>query len=103
MSTPRIIQTGVTQGSVLSLTLFNMYVNDTPQTIGVQALLADDTCLYATERNKGYALRKRQRGLNSMLEWSKRWYSKIKTRQDKTRRRRSTSLIELDRSSLFLH
>jgi hypothetical protein len=53
-----------------------MYVNDNPQTIGV-LLLADDICLYATERKKGYVLRKLQRGLNSMAEWSKRWYIKI--------------------------
>jgi hypothetical protein len=33
MSTPRIMQARVPQGSFLSLTLFNMYVNDTPQAI----------------------------------------------------------------------
>jgi hypothetical protein len=74
MSTPRIMKAGVPQGSVLSPTLFNMYINDTPQTIGVHlALLADDACLYATERKEGYVLRKLQRGLNSIAEWSKRW------------------------------
>jgi hypothetical protein len=59
ISTPRIMQAGVPQGSVLSPTLFNMYINDTPQTIGVHlALFADDTSLYATERKEGYVLRK---------------------------------------------
>jgi hypothetical protein len=46
MSTPRLTKAGVPQGSVLSPTLFNMYilVNDTPQAIGVRlALFADDT------------------------------------------------------------
>jgi hypothetical protein len=53
MSAPRIIKAGVPQGSVLSPTLFNMYVNDTPQAIGVHlALFADDTCLYAAERKE---------------------------------------------------
>jgi hypothetical protein len=73
MSTPRIMKAGVPQGSVLSPTLFNIYVNDTPQAIGVHlALSADDTCLCATERKEGYVLRKLQRGLNSVEKWSKR-------------------------------
>jgi hypothetical protein len=78
MSTPRIIKAGVPQGSVLSPTLFNKYINDMPQAIGVQlALFADDTCLYATDRKEGYVLRKLQRRLNSMVEWSKRWNIRI--------------------------
>jgi hypothetical protein len=60
-----------------------MYINDTSQTNGVHiALFADDTCLYATERKESYVLRKLQRGLNSMAEWSKRW--NIKINEDKT-------------------
>jgi retron-type reverse transcriptase len=74
MSTTRCMQAGVPQGSVLSPTLYKLYINDTPQTIGVNvALLADDTCLYATERKEGYVLRKVQRGLNSKLAWYERW------------------------------
>jgi hypothetical protein len=58
MSAPRDIKAGVPQGSVLSLSLYNLYVNDTPQTIGVNvALFADDTSLYATECREGYVLR----------------------------------------------
>jgi hypothetical protein len=77
--------------------------------VSVEALFADDTCVYATERKEGYVLRKLQRGLNSMAEWSKRWYIMINFFLDfflfilKTRRRRSTSLVELGRLSLFLH
>jgi hypothetical protein len=75
---------GVPQGSVLSPTLYNLYINDTPQTSGVNlALFADDTCLYATDRKEGYVLRKIQRGLNCMAACG-----------------RSTSLIEID--CLFL-
>jgi hypothetical protein len=49
MSTPRIMKAGVPQGSILSLTMFNMYVNDTPEAIGIHlALFADDTCLSVT-------------------------------------------------------
>jgi hypothetical protein len=58
MSTAREIQAWVSQGSVLSPTLYNIYINDTPQTPNVHlALFADDTCLYATERKEGYVLK----------------------------------------------
>jgi hypothetical protein len=65
MSTPREMQVWVPQGSVLSPTLFNMYINDAPpQTHGVLlALFADDTCLYATDRKEGF-VRKLQRSLS---------------------------------------
>jgi hypothetical protein len=79
MSTPRYMQAGVTQGSVLSPTVYNFYINDTPPpTPGVNlALFADDTCLYATDRKEGYVLRKIQRGLDSMAAWCKHWNVKI--------------------------
>jgi hypothetical protein len=50
VSMPRYMQAGVLQGSVLSPILYNLYINDTPQTPGVNlTLFADDTCLYATD------------------------------------------------------
>jgi retron-type reverse transcriptase len=46
MSTSRCMQAGVPQGSVLSPTLYNLYINDIPQIIGANlSLFADDTCL----------------------------------------------------------
>jgi hypothetical protein len=55
-----------------------------PQTYGVNlALFADDTCLYATERKKGYVLRKIQRGLISTAAWCEHW--NIKFNEGKTR------------------
>jgi hypothetical protein len=54
----------VPQGSLLSPILYNLYINDTPQTPGVNlSLFADNTCLYATDRKEGYVLRKIRRGL----------------------------------------
>jgi hypothetical protein len=55
MSTPRDTQTGVQYHSLLSLRLYSTYINDTNQTPGVCiGLFADDTCIDATDRNKGY-------------------------------------------------
>jgi hypothetical protein len=84
VSTPREMQAGVSQDSVLSPTLFNMYINYAPQTRGVHLTLsADDTCLYTTDRKEGFIVRKLQRGLSSMEAWCERWI--IKINEDKTR------------------
>jgi hypothetical protein len=84
MSMPREMQAGVPQGSVLSPTLYNLFINNTPQTICVNlALFAEDTCLYATEGKEGYVLRKFQRGLNSIATWCERW--NIKINEEKSR------------------
>jgi hypothetical protein len=78
MSTPRDMQAGVPQGSVLCPTLFDLYINDAPQTLGVQlALFADNTCLYATACKEDFIVRKLQRGLSSMETWCERWNIKI--------------------------
>jgi hypothetical protein len=84
LSTPRYMEAGVPQGSVLSPTLCNLYINDTPQAIGVHlALFADDTHLYTTDCKEGYIVRKFQRGLDSMVSWCERW--NIRINEDKTR------------------
>jgi hypothetical protein len=78
MSTTRDIQAGVPQGSVLSPTLYSLYINDTPQTPGVYLdLFADDTCKYTTYRKEVYIFRKLQRGLSAIETWSERWNIKI--------------------------
>jgi hypothetical protein len=76
--TPREIQAGVTQGSVLAPTLYSLYINDTPRTPGVHlALFLDDTPIYAKDRKESYVLRKLQRGLNAMEEWCENWNIKM--------------------------
>jgi hypothetical protein len=51
--------------------MYNLYINDIPQKVGVNLLFADDTSLNATEHKEGYVLRKLQGGLNSMTAWCK--------------------------------
>jgi hypothetical protein len=83
MSMPRVMQAGVPQGSFLSTTLFNMHINDAPQTRCVHlALFVDHTGLYATDLKEGFIVRKLQRGLSSTETWFECW--NIKINEDKT-------------------
>jgi hypothetical protein len=68
MSAPRNRRAVVPQSSVLSSTLYNLYINDTPQTISVNlALLLYDTRLFEAKRKEGCVLSKLQQGLDSMM------------------------------------
>jgi hypothetical protein len=70
-------QAGVPQSSVLSPILYSLYINDTPQTLGVYlGLFTDDTFIYATDH------RKLQRGLSAIETWCERW--NIKINEDRT-------------------
>jgi hypothetical protein len=83
MSTPREMQAGLPQGSVLSTTLFNLYINDALRTNGVHlAPFAGDTCLYSTDSKDGFIVKKFQRGLSSIETWCERW--NINFNEDKT-------------------
>jgi hypothetical protein len=77
------MQVGVPQGSVLSATLYSVYINDTPPPkkklpVGVHlTLFADDICMYVMDRKEGYVLRKLQGSLNSTETICKHWNVKI--------------------------
>jgi hypothetical protein len=69
-STPRDTQVGVSQDSVLSPTLYTLYINDRSQTPGVYlGLFAYDTCIYVTDRKESYVFRKLQRDLSAIETW----------------------------------
>jgi hypothetical protein len=73
----------MTQSSVLSPTLYNMYINDASQTSGVYvALFIDDTCLYTTDRKEDFVVRNLERGLSSMETCCEPW--NIKINEDRT-------------------
>ena len=65
ISDSRLVGYGVLQGSVVGPTLFSIYINDLPNTIGLEGMqkYADDTVLYGSDCN---AL---QGKLNKAFEW----------------------------------
>jgi hypothetical protein len=78
MSMPRDIQAGVSKDSVLSSTLYSLYISDTLQTPGVYlGLFADDTCIHTSDRIDGYVVRKLQQGLSAIETWCEGWNIKI--------------------------
>jgi hypothetical protein len=100
MSTPIEMQAGVPQGSVLSPTLYNIYVNHPPQSQRIHlALFADDTCLYATDRKEGFIIRKLQRASAQLRPGVSAGTSKLM----RPRHRGSTSHTVVDRLCLALH
>lgn len=73
-SSPRPIRAGVPQGSVLSPLLFSLYVNDIPRTPRVElALFADDTALYATERDRSKLFQRLQSAATTLGDWFRLW------------------------------
>jgi hypothetical protein len=81
-STPRKTAAGIPQGSVLAPVLYSLYINDAPAAPGTHlALLADDICIYATEKYERRVLCKLQRGLAVVNSWCERWNININVRK----------------------
>uniref|UniRef100_A0A1Y1NA23 Reverse transcriptase domain-containing protein n=1 Tax=Photinus pyralis TaxID=7054 RepID=A0A1Y1NA23_PHOPY len=73
-SSIRRLTAGVPQGSVLSPTLFNLYVADLPTTQGtILASYADDTAILARSRNIDSVEATLQRAADDLEDWYSTW------------------------------
>jgi hypothetical protein len=91
-STPRDINAGVPQGSTLSPLLYALYTADIPTTLHCEmATFADDTAMFATNKNIRFATIVMRRQLQTLGDWSKKWRIKINPQKSQavifTRRR----------------
>ncbi|GFS23096.1 RNA-directed DNA polymerase from mobile element jockey [Elysia marginata] len=71
---------GVPQGSILSETLFSMFMNDSQTIIpkGVYtAMYADDMAMWATDEYTGTAQARLQLALDAQRMWTEKWLMKI--------------------------
>ena len=68
------IKNGISQGSVISPTLFNIAVNDLAEvTYGINiSQYADDIAIWKSNRNTNFLMRKIQQNLNDINKWCKK-------------------------------
>lgn len=78
LSSSRMSNAGVPQGSCLSPILYNVYTNDIPINNNASlALYADDTLLYTKNRNIHRAISQLQNQINQALVWFCTWRLRI--------------------------
>jgi hypothetical protein len=81
-STPRKIVAGVTQGFILALILYSLYINVTPVAHRTHlALFADDTHIYTAHKHECRVLCKLQCDLTAVYSWCEHWNIKINDRK----------------------
>jgi hypothetical protein len=98
ISTPRTIDSGVPQGSVLGPILFNLYTHDIPDFQRTKtALYADDMATYAHSYYAQAALTQNQIHVRMLKKYYARWNLKINESKTETiifaRKRTNTKLI----------
>lgn len=100
LSSPRLITTGVTQGSALGPILFNFYINDVPNNPKTKlAIFADDTAIFASSWSSLYLKKYLQDHLNNILKFFQDWKMRINPSKTEAiifyRKNRSTSKFHL--------
>lgn len=85
VSTKVTTAAGLPQGSVISPTLFNIFINDIPKNDQTQlALFADDTAVMASSTKEGKCREYAQRHLEEITEYFKKWKLQINAEKTKT-------------------
>lgn len=102
LSTPRPIEAGVPQGSVLGPLLYLMYTNDIPlhNTVKLR-LFADDSMFYYQTLNLEYGASIIQRQLDTLEPWLMKWRVAVNT--DKTEAIRFTQTRTTPKTHLSLN
>jgi ribonuclease HI len=81
LSSTRVLENGVPQGSVISPLIFNIMVNDIPSVIKNVRIsqFADDIALWKTGRNVRYIADQIQQNIDRLVGWCKQWGFKLST------------------------
>lgn len=83
MSTTRLMKFGTAQGSVLSPTLYNIYVHDIPLLTECHvSMFADDTAFYTSSRYCNQIINRLETAVKKFQSFFKRW--KIRLNEEKT-------------------
>ncbi|GBN55988.1 RNA-directed DNA polymerase from mobile element jockey [Araneus ventricosus] len=78
ISSPRPILSGCAQGSLLSPTLFNIYVNDIPKTRSCHlAIFADDTAILTKHKDPHTIITRLQHYISQLQLWLTDWKIKV--------------------------
>ena len=80
-STPRQVENGTAQGSVISPLLFLIMINDLPECLsGVEStLFADDSCIFKSGKDLESIVASIQVNLHNIATWCDQWGFKINT------------------------
>jgi hypothetical protein len=73
ISTPRVVLSGVPQGTVLGPLLFLLYINDLPNHLASTARLFADDCLVYTSGKDDSHVKVLQEDLKKLEKWQEKW------------------------------